>query len=292
MSGECRSAVRDLTAHLAAEGREARVIRLGVSSAAVRLFCCSRGLDEPVLPAEPVGVDFLRSAVPLAAWADLEPAVLGSILTRSLSRAVRKRTGAEYTPRAYVERVVRATFAPVFERWESAQRYAGALAATYQGGWRATALEIVLDFHAWLCSLRSLDPACGTGNMLYVAMEMLMEVEADVRRWLSWLDAPAASLARRVTPANFTGLEINPDACALAPLVMWMSWHQARERLQLPYPPEVPKMHVIEGDAVLAWDSVSLKGEDSEEAARQPEHCAGSARRRARAGIGPGHVVG
>jgi hypothetical protein len=229
-----------------------------LAAAVVELFREARALDGGPPGPAPLAVDvaILLDGAALNAWGGVEPVTLGGIVTRGMSGSIRRKTGAEYTPRSYVERLARATFAPVFEKWRSTRHYAGGLSVTYQGAWRAVAADLVSEYHAWLCSLRILDPACGTGNILYVCMEMLMEVEADVRRWLTWLDAPPEVFRRRITPANFTGMEINPRACDVAPLVMWASWHQARVRFSLPDLPELPQFNLIPGDAVLTWDKV------------------------------------
>lgn len=75
------------------------------------------------------------------------------------------------------------------------------------------ALAVVKAFHDKLCATRVLDPACGTGNFLYVSMELMKRLEGEVLESLLDLGGQEAlsSLERHtVDPHQFLGLEINP----------------------------------------------------------------------------------
>jgi hypothetical protein len=64
----------------------------------------------------------------------------------------------------------------------------GAKAAAYQETDRAAAAKIIRAFHARLCAVRVLDPACGSGNFLYVTMELMKRLEGEVLDLLTSLD--------------------------------------------------------------------------------------------------------
>jgi hypothetical protein len=93
------------------------------------------------------------------------------------------------------------------------------------------ARQVVRSFHEKLCLTRVLDPACGTGNFLYVALEQMKRLEGEVielletlggQESIDWLDK------HNVDPHQFLGLEINPRAAAIAELVLWigyLQWH-------------------------------------------------------------------
>ena len=105
-------------------------------------------------------------------------------------------------------------------------------AETAEGGGRAKgALAAVRAFHDRLCATRVLDPACGTGNFLYVALEMLKRLEGEVLEALADLGGQEALTGlegHSVDPHQFLGLEINPRAAAIAELVLWighLQWH-------------------------------------------------------------------
>ena len=110
----------------------------------------------------------------------------------------RAKLGAHYTPRPYVERLVQATIMEVLDgEWD-------AILHPDEG---EPQLAAVQAFHDRICALRILDPACGTANFLYVAMENLMRLEGDVIETIRQLGGQATP---RVGPQQFHGLELNP----------------------------------------------------------------------------------
>src|SRR5690606_25100415 len=122
-------------------------------------------------------------------WADVEPSIMGTLLTRALDPVERHRLGAEYTPREFVERVVRPTVEePIRERWTAVQaevlqlRNSSSKSARARRDNEKTALARLREFHGWLRALRFLDPACGSGNFLYVTLAIVKQVELEVLR--------------------------------------------------------------------------------------------------------------
>ncbi len=119
-----------------------------------------------------------------AKWNDVEPAIFGTLLERALSVTERHKLGAHYTPRAYVERLVMPTIIePLREEWATA--YAAA-AAYFEAGKKQDAIDTVTNFHQKLCDILILDPACGSGNFLYVSLELMKRLEGEVlnARWV------------------------------------------------------------------------------------------------------------
>jgi type I restriction-modification system DNA methylase subunit len=164
-----------------------------------------------------------------ADWRAVEPAIFGTLLEQALDKDERKRLGAHYTPRAYVERLVMATIIePLRAEWANVQATAERLKDENKP---KEALAVVKAFHDKLCATRVLDPACGTGNFLYVSMELMKRLEGEVLESLLDLGGQEAlsSLERHtVDPHQFLGLEINPRAAAIAELVIWLGylqWH-------------------------------------------------------------------
>lgn len=147
-----------------------------------------------------------------ADWTKVEPAIFGTLLEQALTPSERSKLGAHYTPRPYVERLVQATIMDVLEaEWEVIQ--------LPEHG--EVSLEAVQVFHDRLCHVRILDPACGTGNFLYVAMENLMRLESDVIETIRQL---GGAVEPNVGPQQFLGLELNPRAAVIAELVLWIGW--------------------------------------------------------------------
>jgi hypothetical protein len=89
----------------------------------------------------------------------------------------------------------------------------------------AGAVAAARGFHDRLSAVTILDPACGTGNFLYVAMEQLLRLEGEVRQFAAGL---GTELAPSVHPNQLLGLELNPRAAVIAELVLWIGWLRYR----------------------------------------------------------------
>ena len=192
-------------------------------------------------------------------WKEVEPAIFGTLLERALDKRQRHKLGAHYTPRAYVERLVMPTvIEPLRADWRDVQ--AAALTLANQGKLDEARAE-VRAFHRQLCETLVLDPACGSGNFLYVALELMKRLEGEVMALLAELgdDQGALSLAgHTVDPHQFLGLELNPWAAAVAELVLWigyLQWHFRTHGKASPAEPVLRDFRNIENrDAVLDWD--------------------------------------
>ena len=190
-------------------------------------------------------------------WQYVEPSIFGTLLERALDPVERHKLGAHFTPRAYVERLVIPTIIePLREQWDAT--YAAAM-QLHEDGKRKEAVKLLREFHGHLCEIRVLDPACGSGNFLYVAMELMKRLEGEVV-------SAMASLGDNVLPGitidphQFLGIEINPRAAALAELVLWIGfiqWHRRTRNETTPPEPILKDYGNIEcRDAVLEWDSI------------------------------------
>lgn len=194
-------------------------------------------------------------------WGDVEPAIFGTLLERALDTGERHKLGAHYTPRAYVERLVLpAIIEPVRADWEAV--HAAAIVHATAGDFKKAIAELKA-FHKKLCHLRVLDPACGSGNFLYVTLEHLKRIEGEVLDLLrqfgerqGLLDLPGET----VDPHQFLGLEINPRAAAIAELVLWigaLQWFFRTRGNVRPPQPIIRNFHNIENrDALIAYDRI------------------------------------
>jgi hypothetical protein len=219
---------------------------------------------EPV--ALPLGEEGLKRLLEAAKcnWADVEPAIFGTLIERALDPRERHALGAHYTPRAYVERLVRPTIEePLRADWDVVQAEVRQLVAA---GKEDAARKAVRTFQQKLCSLRVLDPACGSGNFLYVSLDLFKRLEGEVLGMLAGLGETQKLLHMetvRVTPAQFLGIEIKPWAKEIAELVLWigyLQWHFKTYGNSLPVPePVLQDYKNIEcRDAVLAYDRVEM----------------------------------
>ena len=195
-------------------------------------------------------------------WREVEPAIFGTLLERALDKKERAKLGAHYTPRAYVERLVVPTIIePLRADWEEALTRAHALEGE---GKHQAALQTIKDFHHRLCTTRVLDPACGTGNFLYVSLELMKRLEGEVLDALEDLGGnPRLALeGETVSPRQFHGLEINPRAVPIADLVLWIGYLKWQLRTVKANDIAEPVLHaygtIKEQDAILAWDKQEL----------------------------------
>lgn len=165
-------------------------------------------------------------------WARVEPAIFGTLFERSLDPAKRSQLGAHYTSREDILRIVEpVVMQPLREEWQGIRETAeAALAdpASFQGKKgakrRVDLIERpVTEFIARLHDLRILDPACGSGNFLYVALQSLKDLEHEVVTFAEQVGAPGFRL---LGPKQFHGIEINPFARELASMVIWIGYLQ------------------------------------------------------------------
>ena len=131
------------------------------------------------------------------------------------------------------------------------------------------AIQTIQAFHHRLCTVRVLDPACGSGNFLYVTLEHLKRLEGEVLNLLESLDAGQNSLnleGETVSLQQLQGIELNTRAAALAELVLWIGYLQWQARTVGVGNIAEPVVHdygnIDNRDAVLAYDSTEpLKDE-------------------------------
>lgn len=226
--------------------------------------------DAEALPLSREALAMLLEAA-RADWQHVEPSIFGTLLVRALDPVERHRLGAEFTPRSYVERVVRpAVEEPIRERWTAVQAEVLQLRESGKAKAAAQAEQRLRDFHAWLRGLRFLDPACGSGNFLYVTMHLVKRIELEVIRAIEEITGRHEIRFEEVGPAQFHGIEIKAWAREIAELTLWIGYHQFWREHHDVQPPEpiLQDTGTLEcRDAVLAYDRI---GEDPARARPDP----------------------
>ncbi|MFZ4690317.1 MAG: class I SAM-dependent DNA methyltransferase [Polymorphobacter sp.] len=170
-------------------------------------------------------------------WSAIDPSILGTLFERGLDPAKRSQLGAHYTDRAKIMMIVKPVIIdPLQAEWAAALAAMTALVdstpkrtadrlltpADRRKADRvmAEAAAIHSGFIERLAAFRVLDPACGSGNFLYVALRSLKDIEHRAN-----LDAEALGLPRgfpRVGPECVLGIELNPFAAELARVSVWI----------------------------------------------------------------------
>jgi hypothetical protein len=180
-------------------------------------------------------------------WADVEPAIFGTLLERALDPKERHKLGAHFTPRAYVERLVKpAIEEPLRAEWDLVRAEVRRLVGEERRGAAKKpkkaaaeaknlkdARKAVLDFHKRLCAIKVLDPACGSGNFLYVTLDLFKKLESEVFALLADLGDTQYRLELQtvtVSPRQFLGIEIKRWAKEIAELVLWIGFLQHHYR--------------------------------------------------------------
>ena len=178
-------------------------------------------------------------------WRDIEPSIFGTLFERALDASKRAQTGAHYTGAADIELVVEpVVMTPLRREWEAARAEIEEM--------DDAARQRLEAFRQRLASVTVLDPACGSGNFLYIALRSLLDLEKEV------IDFAAArgwhGLTPTVQPSQMLGLEINHYAAELARTALWIGyiqWHQANGFPYTQRPILTPLDTIRQTDAIL-----------------------------------------
>jgi len=221
--------------------------------------------DDTALPLTAGDVAILARAAALD-WASIEPAIFGTLFERSLDPTKRSQLGAHYTSRDDILLIVEPVLmAPLRRRWATVQEEARVLIAKRDaatGGTRTRqqqALErLLLAFVDEIAAVRVLDPACGSGNFLYVALKRLLDLWHEVNLFAA-NNGVSGLLPYAIRPAQLYGIELNVYAHELASIVVWIGYIQWRHEngyvASDPDRPVLEPLHNIRHmDAVLAYD--------------------------------------
>jgi len=204
-------------------------------------------------------------------WSRVEPAILGTLFERGLDPAKRGQLGAHYTDHEKIMMVVepvvlaplRREFAAMRERVEGLTQGREPTPLTLDGrrrerlpAWERAAEEAWRGFLDRLRAVRVLDPACGSGNFLYVTLRLLKDLEHEAMQWGAERLRITGEFPQ-VGPHNVLGIELNPYAKELAGVSIWIGHIQwmldhgsgfARD------PVLQPLDNIERRDAILAYD--------------------------------------
>ena len=184
--------------------------------------------DDAALPLAKSEIETTLEAAALD-WSEIDPSILGTLFERGLDPDKRSQLGAHYTDRDKIMRIVEPVVVrPWLAEWEAekteiAGRLERANAAKSQAARTQQRGQAERRLRAFLERLREftvLDPACGSGNFLYLALHALKDLEHRVQ-----LEAETMGLQRAfpaVGPANVRGIEINAYAAELARVSVWI----------------------------------------------------------------------
>ncbi len=214
----------------------------------------------------------LRNAAGLN-WSAIDVSIFGTLFERGLDPAKRSQLGAHYTDPATIARIIEPVITrPLLQKWELTAQDLQALAAKIKKNGDAAYKKTHTRFVQWLEELRAfriLDPACGSGNFLFLGLKALKDVELH-----AITQAAKLGLDREqdlVTgPHNMLGIELNEYAAELARVSIWIG--EIQWRIAHGYAPKTnPVLEPLEQiecrDALLQWLPLPPAGEGRGEGA-------------------------
>lgn len=178
-------------------------------------------------------------------WSAVDASIFGTLFERILDPNKRSQLGAHYTSRDDILTLLEPVLmAPLRAEWAGVKAKAETLYEKAKGTPRTvekkrrgkvgakpakqTAWDrfdyCVEEFLARLESVTVLDPACGSGNFLYIALQLLLDLEKEV---LTYMASRAGTPPfPGVRPTQLRGIELNPYAHELASVVVWIGFLQ------------------------------------------------------------------
>jgi hypothetical protein len=171
-------------------------------------------------------------------WSNVEPSIFGTLFERTLDPEKRSQIGAHYTSKDDILTLLEPVLmAPLRHEWEEVKAKSAKLWPKVQkvaregtgrkGGRGSKARQefdkLLQDFGHRLAEIKVLDPACGSGNFLYVAINLQLDLEKHV---ISYASQHGVSWIPLVRPTQLAGIEINPYAQQLAQVVIWIGYLQ------------------------------------------------------------------
>ncbi len=219
--------------------------------------------DDEVFDLTSADMTALRKAAALD-WSNVEPSIFGTLFERSLDPDKRSQLGAHYTSAEDILLIVEpVVMAPLRARWQQVKAEATALAEAAEKA-KGAAYSKLRDkmqetLYAWvqeLSRVRVLDPACGSGNFLYLALKRMLDLWQEARLFAAHHGLPTV-LPEQVHPSQLYGLETNVYAHELASVVVWIGYLQWLQEhgMGVPTEPILRKLDNIQHrDAILTHD--------------------------------------
>ena len=200
-------------------------------------------------------------------WSSIEPSILGTLFQRSLDPSKRSQLGAHYTSKEDILLIIEPVLmAPLRRAWEAAKIRATDLAERRDSAGSQPARtrlnnelrQLIGAFLERLTVIRVLDPACGSGNFLYMALRTLLDLWKEVSTFAATLGLPLMLTTSAPSPEQLFGIELDAYAHELAQATVWIGYIQwlHENGYGIPSEPILRKLDNIKHmDAILAYDT-------------------------------------
>jgi hypothetical protein len=157
-------------------------------------------------------------------WSKVSPEIFGAIFQDSMDAEERHAYGAHYTSPVDIMKIVKPT---ISDPWDGAIKSARS----------AKRLNELLER---LTTLRVLDPACGSGNFLYLAYREMKRLETRIRERLQTEFPQEHPLLIHVNARQFFGMDVNSFAIELAKVSMMIGRKLAIDELHIADEKDLP----------------------------------------------------
>lgn len=202
-------------------------------------------------------------------WRAIDPSIFGTLFERGLDPKKRGQLGAHYTDRAAILRILNPVIVdPLRAEWQQACAAIKVFLAKSKKHGDKAYKDASKVFHTYLERLRNfrvLDPACGSGNFLYMALKLLKDLEHAAN-----IDAQDCGLQRQVSiecsPANVLGIELDAYAAELARVTVWIGeiqWMLANGYALAENPILKNLDHIQNRDALIAVSAENVETEST-----------------------------
>lgn len=196
-------------------------------------------------------------------WRAIEPAILGTLFERGLNPAMRSQLGAHYTDPETINKIIYPVIIePLMHNWQGVKAQIAEQMTLWHAGGKGSkkafeqANTLFIEFLETIKHYRVLDPACGSGNFLYLSLKALKECEHRIN-----LEAEGLGLQRQLgiesSPANVMGIEINPYAAELARVTVWigeLQWMLDHGYALRTNPILQTLNHIVQQDALIQFN--------------------------------------
>lgn len=215
--------------------------------------------DDAIIELDSDALDML-ARVAKQDWGSIEPSIFGTLFERSLDPGKRAQLGAHYTDKGDVLLIVEPVLMqPLRRRWAAVKDEGGrlkdeieTLKGKAQERARGKLAALLTGFAEEIARVKVLDPACGSGNFLYVSLRALMDLEKEVITTAAELGV--GGFFPSVSPAQLYGIEINPYAHELAQITVWIGYIQWLNENGFGWPQEPilkPLQNIRHMDAII-----------------------------------------
>lgn len=196
-------------------------------------------------------------------WRAIEPAILGTLFERGLNPAMRSQLGAHYTDPETINKIIYPVIVePLMHDWQGVKAQIAEQMTLWHAGGKGSkkafeqANTLFIELLETIKHYRVLDPACGSGNFLYLSLKALKECEHRIN-----LEAEGLGLQRQLgiesSPANVMGIEINPYAAELARVTVWigeLQWMLDHGYALRTNPILQTLNHIVQQDALIQFN--------------------------------------